>query len=160
MHRGGLEHYPVLSSSSRASLSLQAYSSLKAASCCVLKLFFCLRYSSMYESSVKIGFTYFYRERRDAYKDIQNLIWNIELLWAGFFNWFSWTDSKRLPQHYKHMVLYFLCIWDVYLAGMKNPVHTLCERTLLFSQTCWMRVGWLLPISYRSARTRSYTYSR
>lgn len=51
--------YPVLSSSCLASLSLQANSSLKAASCWVFKDFFCFLCSSRYDSSVNIGFMYF-----------------------------------------------------------------------------------------------------
>lgn len=51
--------YPVLSSSCLASLSLQANSSLKAASCWVLKDLFCFLCSSRYDSSVYIGFIYF-----------------------------------------------------------------------------------------------------
>lgn len=50
--------YPVLSSSSLASLSLQANSSLKAASCCVLKVLFCFLCTSRYDSSVYMGFIY------------------------------------------------------------------------------------------------------
>lgn len=51
--------YPVLSSSCLASLSLQANSSRNAASCWVLKDFFCFLCSSRYDSSVNIGFMYF-----------------------------------------------------------------------------------------------------
>lgn len=54
--------YPVLSSSCLANLSLQANNSLKAASCWVLKDFFCFLCSSRYDSSVYIGFIYFCME--------------------------------------------------------------------------------------------------
>lgn len=50
--------HPVLSSSCLASLSLQANSSLKAVSCCVLKVLFCRLCSSRYDSSVYMGFIY------------------------------------------------------------------------------------------------------
>lgn len=53
-------YYPVLSSSALASLSLQAYMRRKAVNCWLLKLFFCFLYSSIYDSSVKIGFMYFW----------------------------------------------------------------------------------------------------